>query len=79
MTPTVTPYPTLTPFPTSAATPALDLEPVMIVLDAGSLGPSAVQAWDMSVAPHWGAISLAFQIMLVVGIFLIFYSQFREG
>lgn len=76
---TVTPFPTLTPFPTPAGTPMLDLAPILQQLEAGSLGPNAVQWWQMSFAPHWGPFSLALEIMLVLGMFMIFYIRFRDS
>jgi hypothetical protein len=74
---TVTPYPTLTPFPTPAGTPMVDLSPVMSVLHSESLGPSAVQWWQMTAAPHWSAISLGLEIILVMAIFFAFYRSFK--
>jgi hypothetical protein len=74
---TVTPYPTLTPFPTPVGTPLVDLVPVLNTFDSGSLGPQAVQWWQMGVAPHWAAISLGIEIILVMAIFFAFYRAFR--
>lgn len=74
---TVTPYPTLTPIPAAIGTPMMNLAPAMDILQAGSMGPSAVQWWQMSIAPQWTAISLALEIALVMGIFFAFYYAFR--
>jgi len=74
---TVTPYPTLTAFPTAVGTPLVNLAPVMDTLHAHNLGPQAVQWWQMGVAPHWTAISLAFEIILVMAIFFAFYQAFK--
>jgi hypothetical protein len=75
---TVTPYPTLTAFPTAIGTPLVDMAPVLDMLHAQNLGPEAVQWWQMGVAPHWAAVSLGIEIMLVMGIFFVFYRAFKQ-
>lgn len=73
---TVTPYPTLTAFPTPAGTPMVNLAPIMDRMAAGQLGPQAVQWWQTSIAPFWGAVSAGLLVILILSLFFIFYQRF---